>query len=155
MVEKSAVYEETYAQSNVSNKLFPLSLFAYCFLHILLCTLSKALRKVPSDLIRFKSSALFNTITVSFPSLHGSEFLWRCCGWSFFKLWEKATSGLQASVSAVIQNPGILMPRAPRCALTSPQSDSTRCARKLVLFFIALCLFISGFIDCNDNVAVA
>ncbi len=67
----------------------------------------------------------------------------------FFKLWEKATSGPQATVSAVIQNSGTLMPRA----LLARAHFSA--VRETVSAFYRIMTPITWFIECKENIAVA
>ncbi len=66
-----------------------------------------------------------------------------------FKLWEKATSGPRATVSAVIQNSGTLMPRA----LLARAHFSA--VRETVSAFYRTMTPITWFIECKENVAVA
>lgn len=151
------------AQNNVSSKLFPLSLFALILLspRVLLCTLSifKLCAQPLCDLIRFKSERpvqlVYSAVSVFAWQWASLEMLWLV----FFKLWEKAASGLRATVSAVIQTSGILLPLCSPGARSPPRGQTLSGARDSLSFFlvfkIALCLSITGFIECKENVAVA
>ncbi len=145
----------TYGQNNVSSKLFPFVAFRICiafhtscfayWTFLKLCALSPSVTLSDSNL-----SALFNTITLPFPSLRGSELLWRCCGWSFLNCGKK----LRQDSGLLLQ----LLSKTPESSCLElswrahlPRSDSPRAT---VAFYRTMTL-ITGFIECKENVAVA
>ncbi len=137
---------------------FLLSLFAFVLLSThpaFILNLFKALRPQSlSDLIRFKSERPvqhdYTAVSVFAWQWASLEMLWLV----FFKLWEKATSGLRATASAVIQNSGILMPRALLARAHLP-AVRLSAVRETVSAFYRTMTLITGFIECKENVAVA
>lgn len=91
-------------------KLFPLSSFAFIYL-----STHPALHIAHSPSVTLSDSNLsalqlvYGAVSVFAWRWTSLEMLWLV----FFKLWEKATSGPRATVSAVIQNSGIVMPLSP------------------------------------------
>lgn len=132
------------------------SLHASCFAHWAFLSFEHSPSVTLSD---SNLSALFNSFTAPFPSWASLEMLWLV----FFKLWEKAAS---------LRTPGYcfscypkrsrrsscLLPLCSPGARSPPRGQTLSGARdSLSSFFylIALCLYITGFIECKENVAVA